>query len=479
MKETIYTHWKNRDISDIEGEVWVDVPNTNGQYQASSFGRIKSWNRRYYYVYENETLIKKSVPIIMKQNLRPNGYLVCGITYNGAAKSKWSLCHRVICESFKKQPSKYKNIVHHIKNVRRYNAICNLSWVDSPENMNFKKHEHGDYEIIDIETPYNRIMVPENGMYKEGYTYIYAILDNCKQIVYVGKADNPFKRFREHKITGKAKKDYWINKYLHVGQIMDFVILKQCKIKEWEYWEKYFISEYKKKNPMLENIANGGMGVVGSQSSIDKSAKSRCKKVLQYNREGIFISEFESLKKVSEFFGVNNTTIIGAIKNETLSCNYQWKMKIGHNVPLKIAPYESLKGLPVIQYSKDGILIKNWADAGVAASFLGTTPGQIYVSIRNEQKTAANSLWRLQINNHIPLTIPLPKLLRTYKPVFQIMHDGSKVKWNSISEAAKNLHITPAHISDCIRNNKKAGGFLFEKDMSNPIWHTKHGKMRA
>jgi hypothetical protein len=473
MKEIIYTHWKNRAIEDEPGEIWKDIPGTNGTYQASSFGRIKSWVRRFYYTYENNSLKKKFIPMIMAQTKNPKGYLICGITYPNEKKAKWDLAHRIICKTFHKEIPN-KPFVHHKKSIPFYNPAHNLQWVTHQENMDFIKHETWDYEIIEIEKENNSTRVPSNGFYKKDHTYIYAITTAKLGIVYVGKSDNPLKRFREHKGTAKSNPNYWCGLYLK--DELDFTILKQCKTSEWEYWERYFISRYKEENPTLHNIALGGLYMDLPKEVRDKAAKKREKKVLQYDRNGNFVKEWSSYKEVAEWAGIKKASLSSTIINGNLTANSFWKIKTSENYPIKIEPYNFLTGLPIIQYTLDGKFINKWEDACKANKALGVPTSQIYIAIKHPHRMAANSLWRLN-EGVIKEKIPIPRPNRTFKPIFQILNNGEKIFWQSINEAATHFRITSAHISEGIRKNKKAAGFFWEKDLSHPRWQRKHGKL--
>lgn len=71
----------------------------------------------------------------------------------------------------------------------------------------------------------------------------------------------------------------------------------------------------------------------------------------------------------------------------------------------------------------------------------------------------------------------MPADNKTFKPILQVMADGTKVKWPSIKAAAETLKIDNSHLRECIRFNKPAKGFYFEKDLTHPRWKNKHGKL--
>lgn len=477
MKEIIYTHWNNRAIESEPGEIWKEVAGTNGEYQVSNLGRIKSWARRFYYLYENNELIKKSIPMIMAQTKTPRNYLVCSIIYPDRNKSRQSSVHRIVCNAFNPNTSNLP-LVHHVKNVRYFNAAINLLWADHQQNMDFIKLEHGNYEVIDICRPNNASRVPENSLVRKGYTYIYGITDETGRVIYVGKSDNPHQRFRNHHGKAKQKDHHWINELVKNGKETSFIILEQCLIKGWEERETFFISKYRNINPELNNISFGGSGFNLPKSIRDKVHIKRQKRVLQYARDGEFIKEWDSVKEAAKGIGINDGTLSVSIKDNNLSANYIWRFKTSDIIPKHIPAHESMKDLPVTQYDLDGNIIRDWDSAGVAGKKFGIQPGQIYKSIRQTHRVAANSFWRIKYpDTPSLLTITTTRFNRTYKPIFEILPDGSKKIWLSITEAANFYNIHYSHLAECLRYGKLAKGIKFEKDNTHPRWKNKHGKL--
>jgi len=71
----------------------------------------------------------------------------------------------------------------------------------------------------------------------------------------------------------------------------------------------------------------------------ERVAKARYKKILQYNLEGNFIKEWESIKSAAEFFNKESSGIVEVLSNRQKSfAKYQWKYW-EENYPLKIEKY--------------------------------------------------------------------------------------------------------------------------------------------
>lgn len=100
-------------------EIWKEVPNTNGDYQVSSLGRVKSkkwgdWK-------------------ILNPHTEKNGYKGLKIRYEGSEKRKTVLVHWLVADAFLDRP-KGKVEINHIDSDRTNNKIENLEFVTSSGN---------------------------------------------------------------------------------------------------------------------------------------------------------------------------------------------------------------------------------------------------------------------------------------------------------------------------------------------------------
>lgn len=100
-------------------EEWRDVLGSNGIYQVSSFGRVRSYNNRHHAKMQNPKYIKG-------HNLK--GYIQVYIS------GKMKLVHRLVAEAFIPNPEE-KPFINHKDGNRDNNYIDNLEWVTQSENM--------------------------------------------------------------------------------------------------------------------------------------------------------------------------------------------------------------------------------------------------------------------------------------------------------------------------------------------------------
>jgi hypothetical protein len=128
--------------------------------------------------------------------------------------------------------------------------------------------------------------------------YIYTL--SCpitKNIRYVGQSVNPKTRYRRHISDGKKRKDHksnWIRSLLekNLKPILD--IIYTCNESNVDYYEKYYIDEYKKLYD-LTNSKEGGKAYKMTQEIKDKireTLKGRKPPI----KAGIAFAEYKSIK---------------------------------------------------------------------------------------------------------------------------------------------------------------------------------------
>lgn len=103
-------------------EEWKDIEGFDGQYQVSSYGRVKSLP---WYYHHREDIILKPI----NQN---SGYLQVAL-YSKQKPNKKYLIHRLVAEAFLEHDSR-KNHVNHKDGNKHNNNVENLEWVTQSEN---------------------------------------------------------------------------------------------------------------------------------------------------------------------------------------------------------------------------------------------------------------------------------------------------------------------------------------------------------
>ncbi len=121
-------------------EIFEPIPELNGKYECSNFGRIRRLNtdsrcEKYKYL-----------------KLQSNKY---GYTYVHATRTYRKLVHRIVAQLFISNPNNYP-YVNHIDLNKTNNHVNNLEWVTSAMNTahanNNGKLGNVRYVVLDLET---------------------------------------------------------------------------------------------------------------------------------------------------------------------------------------------------------------------------------------------------------------------------------------------------------------------------------------
>lgn len=113
--------------TDLEGEIWFDIPDWEEQFQISNKLRVKSKKR----TTTNSLGIVHPVPESIINPYLQNGYFSFNSKKNGQRKA--FLLHRCIATVFIPNPYN-KPHVNHIDGIKTNNSISNLEWCTPKEN---------------------------------------------------------------------------------------------------------------------------------------------------------------------------------------------------------------------------------------------------------------------------------------------------------------------------------------------------------
>lgn len=102
-------------------EKWRDIHGTDGKYQVSNFGKVRSTTK------------------ILKLYHTKCGYLIVNL----GSKNRHRLVHRLVAETFIENPNN-KPQVNHINGDKTDNRVENLEWCTSSENIRHSVHILGE-----------------------------------------------------------------------------------------------------------------------------------------------------------------------------------------------------------------------------------------------------------------------------------------------------------------------------------------------
>ncbi|MBR3499726.1 MAG: HNH endonuclease [Selenomonadaceae bacterium] len=134
-------------LEDLEGEQWEDIPNYEGIYQISTFGRVKSFCG--------------GVCKILKPQFVPKGYLRIELNLHGKAKKFFIHC--LVARTFIPNPEN-KPQANHRDGVKLNCHVSNLEWATGAENqrhalqigLRLFGEEHPDAKLTEKQVVYIR-----------------------------------------------------------------------------------------------------------------------------------------------------------------------------------------------------------------------------------------------------------------------------------------------------------------------------------
>jgi len=217
------------------------------------------------------------------------------------------------------------------------------------------------------------------------YTIEHPITNEVK---YVGKTVQNLKNRLSRHIS-KAKKskstplDCWILSLLKKDLKPNIVLLENVEDENWQFWEIFWISQFKTWNFNLKNSTPGGEGMYNGFKHSEETKKKISIKLKGSNHPafGKPLSK-ETRKKIS----LANKNKKSKMKNKTYFEIYDDKKA---NKLLKE------KHKSVLQLTKDNLPIKKWNSMKEASLNLNIYLSNISYASRGLRKTAGGFKWRI------------------------------------------------------------------------------------
>lgn len=118
-----------------EKEIWRDIPDYEGFYQASNIGRIKNLSRTVKHPSGGNKVIKER---ILSLSIESSGYFTVRLSKNGNKKT--FTVHQLVAMAFlKHRRNGSKIVVDHIDNSPLNNRLDNLQLISNRENLSKDK----------------------------------------------------------------------------------------------------------------------------------------------------------------------------------------------------------------------------------------------------------------------------------------------------------------------------------------------------
>lgn len=244
---------------------------------------------------------------------------------------------------------------------------------------------------------------------------IYTLSDSLG-VRYVGQTKNPKKRLYRHiydcKNNGiKNKRCSWIKSLLNKNELPIMEIIDEVPINKWQFWEQYWISQFRTWGFKLVNDTDGGDGTYGrlvsdetkNKMSLTKKGitpknfniikKASIKgKVVQYNLNGEKLNTYESCGYIENELKIPNVHYV-IHKKRNSAGGYIWRLEGDEltNNEIEQIKYKHLKQekKKIIQYNLDGVFIKEWD----SVSDVKKTYQGISSVLSGSRKTAGGFKW--------------------------------------------------------------------------------------
>ena len=125
-------------------EIWKDIPNYEGYYKASNYGRVKSMPRKIAFGWAYRMTEEK----FLKPRINNRGYYQVELCKN--SKVRFYYVHRLVWEAFNGTIPEGLQ-VNHINEIKSDNRLSTLNLMTAKENLNYgsrnersaKKHING------------------------------------------------------------------------------------------------------------------------------------------------------------------------------------------------------------------------------------------------------------------------------------------------------------------------------------------------
>lgn len=237
-------------------------------------------------------------------------------------------------------------------------------------------------------------------------TFIYVLIDpNTNLVRYVGKSNNPKRRYYKHCYRSKKNthKVNWINSLLDENKKPVLNIIDEVPVNDWIFWESYWISQLKIWGFNLTNHTGGGDGATFANSgsfkkgqkawNYGKNLSDEAKEHLRQCNLGKKASKktrdkMSKAKKGMKPVNIDNL-IEGGKKSRFKKGGTSWnKGRTGYKATGKKA------SKIVEQLNEKGEVIKEFLGCKEAADFMGVTYAAISKCCRDINKTSCGFKWR-------------------------------------------------------------------------------------
>lgn len=292
---------------------------------------------------------------------------------------------------------------------------------------------------------------------------IYSLNDPItNEVRYIGRTTKKLnERLSDHISTSDSNhnsyKKNWIKKLKKLGLTPEIFLIQEvnCSWEESHIIEINIIKEHFEKGCKLVNLIDKGCGTYG----IKITRSYMWKPILQYDLDGNFIKEYDSMTLASKELNINTKLIFKALKNISIqSKGFRWQYKLNEKYPLKIESLKELKGKgrrkKVLQYDRNGNFIRIFNSYREAALNINAKSESNIAEAIAKKYIFKNYQWR-QYEDNYPLKIEeyCKNIIRVGKAVIAINNKNEILNFKSFSAAARVFKVSSPTIKNWCKTN--------------------------
>jgi len=206
---------------------------------------------------------------------------------------------------------------------------------------------------------------------------IYALSDpDSGEVKYIGQTSKTLnERMRIHLKDARSKKNNkrtaWIKSIVKRGKIPSIEIIDEVSEDSWQFWEMYWIEQFKVWGFNLKNGTAGGDGIKGYIYTEEDKKKMRGRVVSDESRSKMSKSKKGKPCPWNKVYGEGHHRFGIKHSEETKD-----KMKT-----------------PILQFDKKGELIQEWSGLLDASDATGVDVGNINKVCKGNRKSAGGYIW--------------------------------------------------------------------------------------
>lgn len=318
--------------------------------------------------------------------------------------------------------------------------------------------------------------------------YIYCLSHPItNEVVYIGKTKNPKKRYKDHCRKDKnryaTKLSMWKHKLFLENLKPSFFIIDEFD-SEIDYWEKHYISLFRYLGVNLLNMTDGGDGLQNPSIETRRKIgdKSRGRKMNDRTREKIFLSTYNSGKKIicydiegnlignfcnsrraSEKLGISYKNISDILNggmnfNKGYTFFFHNELNIEEKLKIRMSKTKSIKS--VCRVDNYGV-ITIYESLMCASRENNLSFKNIWLCLNKKRKTCGNFAWVYESEiNDLDYNIFFNKKTNGFKVCAYNEYDY--IEFKSLTEASNHFNMKMSTISKYIQEDKSRNGYKFK-----------------